>query len=271
MELKGAGMILDIHTHCFPDELADRATGQLTYGGKIPIYGNGTCKALIEKMNIASIDMSVVMPVATKPSQVRTINNWVISIHNKYPRLLSFGSLFPYQDDWSMELSRLKDNGIKGIKLHPDYQKFFVDDERLFSDYEKIADSGLIVLIHAGVDIGLPDPIHCTPPRLARVLDKVPGLRLIAAHMGGYRCWDDVEEYLIGRDIYLDTSYSLADMGSEKMASTISAHGPEKVLFGTDYPWTDTAAEVKGIRSLPLSSEIIDMVLGGNAKKLLDL
>lgn len=262
-------MIIDIHTHAFPDGLAARALEVLTANCSVKPCIDGTCGGLLASMRRAQIDVSAIMPIATKPAQARSINRWAAET-NQREGLICFGSLHPLQDDWANEIKFLAESGVPGIKLHPDYQEFYVDDPIAMPIYRALADAGLILLLHAGVDIGLPTPVHCTPERLARVLDAVPGLTVIAAHMGGYDCWDDVERYIIGRDLYLDTSYSLADLGPERMASLIKAHGARRVLFGTDSPWTDQADEVAGIRALPLSDSDIAAVLGTNALRLLN-
>jgi predicted TIM-barrel fold metal-dependent hydrolase len=209
------------------------------------------------------------MPIATKPAQVRSINNWAVEINRGFNQLICFGTIHPKQDDWQHEIDLLVSDGIRGVKFHPDYQEFFVDDAELTPLYNALADAGLIVLFHAGVDIGLPPPVHCTPEPLSRVVDAVPDLIVIAAHMGGYALWDDVHKYLAGRDIYLDTSYSMNDLGTEQMTELIRAHGADKVLFGTDSPWTDQKAEVSGIRALQLKDDEINGILGGNAERLL--
>ena len=262
-------MIVDIHTHCFPDELAPRAIAVLSECSDVPAHTDGTCAGLSASMSRAGVDRSAIMPIATKPSQARSINKWAASVNEQYPDLICFGTLHPKQEDLQEEMGRLVADRIPGVKFHPDYQDFFVDEPGLMPMYRALADAGLIVLFHAGVDIGLPPPVHCTPDRLAGVLDAVPGLTVVAAHMGGYECWDDVERYLVGRDLYFDTSYSLADLGSERMVSLMRAHGVERILFGTDSPWTDQAAEIEGIRGLSLTEDEISAVLGGNAECLL--
>ncbi len=265
-------MIIDIHAHAFPDDLAPRAIGTLTHNCDCLAFTDGTCSGLAKAIREAGVDLAVIMPIATKPTQTRVINSWAVEVRETYPELISFGSLHPFAPaQWAAEIEQMKADGIRGIKLHPDYQAFFVDDPEVIPMYHLLADAGLVVLFHAGVDIGLPPPTHATPDRLAHVLDEVPDLTAIAAHMGGYLMWDDVEKHLIGRDLYLDTSYSLADMGPERMAAMIKAHGAEKILFGTDSPWTPHSAELDGIRALALSSEEIDAVLGNNAAKLLGL
>lgn len=264
-------MIIDIHTHAFPDALAARALAALTARAQVPAYTDGTAAGLSASTAQAGIDRAVVAPIATRPAQAASINAWAAGVNRTHANLISFGSMHPAQDDWADEITRMVDYGLKGIKLHPDYQDFFVDEPRLLPIYRALADAGLIVLFHAGVDIGLPPPVHCPPERLARLLDAVPALTVIASHMGGYAQWDDVERLLLGRALYLDTSYSLADLGAERMTALIRGHGAARVLFGTDSPWTDQAAEAAVVRALPLPAGDIDAIMGGNAARLLGL
>ena len=258
-------MVIDIHTHCFPDAIVERAMEVLIANCGVQPALNGTCSDLQASMRKAGVDKSVIMPIATKPAQARSINRWAAEINESYSDLISFGSIHPAQEDLQDEIERIAADGIKGVKFHPDYQEFFVDDPGLVPMYRALADAGLIVLFHAGIDIGLPPPVHCTPDKLARVLDSVPELTIIAAHMGGYKCWEDVHRYLVGRDVYFDTSYSMADLGPEAMTALIKAHGPDKILFATDSPWTDQSEELAAIRALPFAAAEIEAITGGNA------
>lgn len=262
-------MIIDFHTHAFPDELAPRAIEILSNRSGVHPETDGTCSGLLESMGQAGISRSVIAPIATKPSQVRNINQWAVEVSHRYEPLVCFGTLHPGQDDWREEIERLLDGGIVGVKLHPDYQEFYVDDPELVPMYEEITRAGLILLFHAGVDIGLPPPIHCTPSRLVRVLDKFPTMTVVAAHMGGFRCWDEVQQHLVGRNLYFDTSYSLRFLGADRMVSLIRGHGVERILFATDSPWANQATEVAEIRKLPLTEQEITAILGGNARCLL--
>lgn len=277
-------MIIDIHAHTFPDPLAERALAQLTARAQVPAYTDGTNAGLCAAMARAGIDRAAVMPVATKPAQVRVINAWAAEVNAQYPALICFGVLHPDAEDWAAEIERLAVDGIRGVKLHPDYQGFVIDEARLLPMYRAMAAAGLILLTHAGVDIGLPPPPHCPPERLARVLDAVPGLTVIAAHMGGYAQWDDVEQYLVGRDVYLETSYSLTTGGRasagadefprlspEQMLRIIRAHGAGRILFGSDSPWTNQAQALADLRALPLAADKLTGILGGNAARLLGL
>jgi len=262
-------MIIDIHTHAFPDPLAERAVATLSRVAQVLPHSDGTCEGLRHSQQVAGVDLSVIAPIATKPSQARAINAWAAEVNRQYDDLLCFGSIHPAQQDWQEEIAHMVEDGIRGVKFHPDYQDFFVDEPRLLPIYRALADAKLIVLFHAGVDIGLPPPVHCPPPRLAQVLDAVPELTIIASHMGGYAQWTDVQKYLLGRELYLDTSYSLADLGADYMTALIKGHGTERVLFGTDSPWTDQSAQVRAISELPLTDDEISAILGENARKLL--
>ncbi len=293
-------MIIDVHAHVFPDELAARAVEVLAKRSNVAPHTDGTCAGLLASMRRAGVDRSIVTPIATRPSQVSSINRWAVGISaakkvstsderitcsNQDSFLIdasgqpplgargdgitSFGTLHPMQENLPDEIDFLVKSGIRGVKLHPDYQEFFVDEPELTPMYRAIADAGLVLLLHAGVDIGLPPPVHCTPSRLARVLDAVPELTIIAAHMGGYASWDDVERYLLGRKLYFDTSFSLTDLGAERMAAMIRSHGVDRVLFGADSPWTDQAVEIAGLLDLPLADDEKSAVLGGNAERLI--
>lgn len=262
-------MIVDFHVHCFPDEIAAKAVPKLASTAGIPARLNGTLNGIKDSMIKSGVDHSVVLSIATKPSQTETINTWTSEIQDS--RITAFGSIHPGYEGWKNELKRIKDMGLVGIKFHPDYQNFFVDDENIFPIYEMAFKLDLIVLFHAGVDIGLPPPVHATPERLLRVVKAFSGARIIAAHMGSYSLWDEVESFLVGEDIFFDTSYSIDFMSTEQFKRIIEKHGYEKILFATDSPWKDQMEEIAKIRELKLESEVEKAILGLNAKKLLRL
>jgi hypothetical protein len=262
-------MIIDIHSHCFPDGLASRAIAALTEKAGIPAYTDGTVRDLKRSMITAGIDMCVIQHIATKPEQTANVNRWAVEIQDA--GIIGFGSIHPDYQGWREEIKWLVGSGIKGVKFHPEYQDFYVDDPKVYPIYEALFEAGLTVLFHAGVDLGFPYPYHCTPSRLAKVLDSFLGSRMIAAHMGGYRYWKDVERYLLGKDIYLDTSFAFNDLGAETMLALIKGHGVDRILFGSDSPWTDQWKEVSNIKSLDLSGEEIASILGGNAVHLLSI
>jgi predicted TIM-barrel fold metal-dependent hydrolase len=262
--------IIDIHTHVFPDALAERAVKQLTGRSGETAHINGTATALEESMRKNGITLSMTQSVSTKPAQTPAVNGFAIELNSR-PTLINFGTLYPGYDGNAAEIQRLKKAGIKGVKFHPDYQSFFVDEERMFPLYRQMADAKLIAFFHAGVDIGLPPPVHCTPDRLARVLDHVPDLTVVAAHFGGFKMWDDVEKYLIGRSLWLDTSFTLAWFPAERFVKMARKHGIERIVFGTDSPWADQGEEIRLHEESGLTESELAAVFYDNAAKLLGI
>jgi len=260
-------MVVDFHVHCFPDQLAATAVPALAQRAGIPARLNGTVDDIKKSMKKANISKSVVLSIATKPTQTEKINNWAAEIQDD--RIIAFGSIHPDYKEWEDELRRIKELGLKGIKLHPDYQEFFVDEERMFPIYELAFRLGLIILFHAGVDIGLPAPFHCTPDRLLKVVRAFPQGKIIAAHMGGYQYWNEVENLLVGENLYFDTSYSFGWLDEVQGKRIIKNHDYRKILFATDSPWGDQAEEVTKIKGLSLGNKVEDAILSGNAEKLL--
>jgi predicted TIM-barrel fold metal-dependent hydrolase len=260
-------MIIDLHAHCFPDQLAPRALSLLAERAGIEPYFNGTVSGLKAVIDEVGIDRVVLQPIATRPEQTAGVNRWVLSLDD--PRVISFGTIHPETQGWQDELKKLVGAGIKGVKFHPNYQDFMVDDPKLFPLYEAIFTAGLIVLFHSGVDLWYPDSNQCHPRQLKKVLALFPGATIIGAHMGGFRCWEAVEENLIGTDLYFDTAFSFGELGAERMEKLIRAHGVEKVLFGTDLPWGRPRGEIANLKTLKLSAEEQRLILGGNAQRLL--
>lgn len=262
-------MIIDIHVHCFPNEVAPQAIASRSQRFRLAPLTDGTVKGLQNLMAETGIDLSVAQPIAAQPQQTIKMNRWAAS--SKEEGVISFGTIHPDFLDWKQEIKWLAGQGIKGVKFHADCQGYYVDDRHMLAIYEAIFEAGLIILFHSGADRAFAEPFHCTPSRLRKVLDTFPGSPIIAAHMGGYKYWDDVEKYLLGQDVYLDTAYSIHEMGLEKTQKFIKRHGPEKVLFGTDSPWRHQAQDIALLRKLELKDEDLNAILGNNAKKLLGI
>ncbi|MDD4060683.1 MAG: amidohydrolase family protein [Kiritimatiellae bacterium] len=262
-------MIVDFHTHCFPDALAPRAMAMLegNAGMKAPL--DGTVTALVASMERAGVDRSVMLQIATKPSQNHTVNTW--AIERREPEIIPFGSVHPDGEDWAAELKRLADAGIKGVKFHPEYQGFYVDEPRMLPIYRLLDELGLIVVFHAGADIGVPPPVHGTPEHFARVIDSLPRGRTILAHMGGWKQWEGVEELLVGSHLLFDTSFSRAFMAIEQMKRLVERHGADQFVMGSDSPWDDQQAAIAAVREMGLSRDEESAILGGNAARLLGL
>lgn len=261
--------VVDFHTHGFPDRIATKAMAALEDNYRVPSYSDATLDGLRRSMAAAGIGHSVVLSVATSPAQVRSITDWAAA--NLAPDLVIFGSLHPDLDDPAAEIARMKELGLRGVKFHSEFQGFHPDEERMFPIYEALRDAGMIVFFHAGNEI-LPLPvIRATPGRIRRVLDAFPGMTVIAAHMGSYLQWDEVGEFLVGRDLYFDTSFCLHKLGTQRFLDLLRAHGAQRVLFGTDSPWSDQSAALTGIRALPLTDEERRLIFHENALRLLGL
>lgn len=270
-------MLIDFHTHTFPDKIAAKTVEILLSNiermnmAEAVAYSDATVSGLIRSMDEYGVDYSVVMPIATTTRQSSTINR-VAAETNRADRLFSFGSLHPLQDDWESTLYDIKEKGLLGIKLHPEYQQVFIDSKesvRILKLCEKL---GLLVTLHAGQDVGMAPPVHCMPEALRHVLDyEVEGSNIIAAHMGGWREWDGVEKYLAGTPVKLDTAYVSKDLPIKQFERIVRAHGAEKILFATDSPWERPDMTVRYINSASLTEAEKKMIFSENAKKLLKI
>ncbi len=265
-------MTIDFHVHFFPDSLACKAMDYLGGMSGVKPYGNGTYDALVSFMKDADVGLAVNQPVATTPEQVVSINRKMIETNKKNQGVISFGAMHPgfnQNSDVSGELSYIASNGIKGIKLHSEYQEFYPDDDKLTPIYEACAAKGLIVLFHSGRDIGF-TTLHATPERLLQV-SRIKGLTIVLAHLGGYRLWDEVLRVLAGeKNIYFDTAYT-AEMPDALMKEIITGHGVNNVLFGSDFPWESPVIIREKIKSLGLGAENENKIFYKNAKYLLKL
>jgi len=262
--------IIDFHTHIFPDDLAERAISSLIASSPEVInHTDGTLRGLLESMGKSGIKHSVVLPVATKPSQVPVINQNCLRLRSK--RITAFGALHPQTPNVEQEITFLKENNIPGIKFHPEYQNFYVDDKALFPVYEQLSAAGLIVVFHAGKDPGPFTCDHALPCSLKTVHKNFPSLRIVAAHMGGWKLWDEVEQHLCGLPVFLDTSAVSDYISEEQFKRIINKHGAENILFGTDSPWFDQYQMIKWIDSLDLGNSIKSRIFYENGRKLLTL
>lgn len=261
-------MLIDFHTHCFPDALAPRAVQKLSLssGGLIP-YTDGTVAGLQDCMKKNGVDISVVLNIATNAKQQKNVNDFAASINNK-KTVYSFGSVFPFADDALYELERIKSLGLCGVKLHPDYQGFDVDDERLIPLYKKISQLGLVTVFHAGFDYGFPPPYHATPQKMANAI-KWFDTPVVAAHWGGINCCEDVIKYLCGKNVYFDVSFGYSMMPKYYAEKIMQLHTPDKMLFGTDTPWHTADMELRLLNTLGLSQSDMDKITHQNALKLL--
>ena len=263
-------MIIDFHTHAFGEKVANRAVSQLaqSVGGAIP-ETDGTIEGVRAHLRKHNADYAVLASIATNPHQMRAVNDFAKSVEGD--GVIPFGSIHPDAPDAIDELLRIRDLGLKGIKLHPDYQQFYVDDPRMFPIYEACVKLGLIVLFHAGMDMGLPLPIHCTPERLKKIIPCFEGGTIVAAHYGGYAMWDGVLKHLGGKEIYFDTSFAAWRIPVYMARALYDNHPVERFLFGTDLPWSNIRDELLYLRNILQDEEKYEKVAGKNAAQLLGI
>ncbi len=264
--------LIDIHAHFFPDSIGPKTIEHILAQSTAPIpsYGNGTLAALKSYMAEDGVDISVNVPVATKKEQVIGINRRMIESNKTEKNIICFGAMhqdFSEIGDMEAELEHIAKSGIKGIKLHPEYQQFYPDEPRHKKMYDACIKNNLIILFHTGVDMAY-DGVHSTPERMAQVAG-IKGLKMIFAHMGGYKMWDGVLKCLVGKDIYLDTAYSI-EMADSLIREIIAGHGEDKILFGSDFPWMRASDITKKYDTI-LSGETKDKIYYKNAVKLLGL
>ena len=263
-------MLIDFHTHAFPEKIAARALGKLSHesGGLVP-QTDGTLASLKEQMRADGVDISVVHSIATSPKQQHNVNSYAIEL-NADPAIVAFGSVHPDAPDALEELEQIHAAGLKGVKLHPEYQGFYADDEKMKSIYRKISDLGLITLFHAGFDYGFAPPYHCMPEHMLGAL-KWLDAPVVAAHWGGVDCGLEVLDKLCGQDLWFDLSFGYSNLPKPIAQRILEKHTPDKLLFASDMPWHRPSWELQLIRSLDLSDDDREKIFFRNAQKLLNL
>jgi predicted TIM-barrel fold metal-dependent hydrolase len=265
-------MIIDAHAHIFPDKIASKAIAGLEQQYGVNACGEATVAGICTSMQAGHVDASVLLSVATTTAQVESINNWVAEISTDAPNFIGLGAMHPDYPEPNGEIRRMREMGIKGIKLHSEFQHFYPDEERMYPIYEALSDD-MVLVFHAGDEVIPVRHVHTTPDRVASVLDSFPRLKIVAAHLGGHRCWDEVERHLLGRDLYLDTAYVFPIPGHEhitvkRIINIMETHGYDRILFGTDYPFRDQGSEVTNIQGLDIDDRHKALILGENAAAL---
>ena len=258
--------IIDTHCHVYPDKIAQKAAAATGHFYGMPPMMDGTVETLQRISRQVGISHNVINSVATTYHQVESINNFIAECVKLYPdRLIGFGALHPDYEDIAGEAERIVSLGLKGIKLHPDFQQFQIDDEKVFPIYEAAVKHSFPVLFHAGdyrYDFS-------GPKRLRRAADMFPEMKIIGAHFAGWSQWDEAQELFTNGRIYVDLSSSLYDMTPERAAELIHSFGADKVMFGTDYPMWTAKEELQRFYKIPLTDEERELILYKNALALL--
>jgi predicted TIM-barrel fold metal-dependent hydrolase len=276
-------MLIDCHTHAFVDKIADKAVNQLINYYQIPTNFGGRLRDLLTAANEATLDALVLLVAATRPEQVKPANDWILDIAAtpaeqlrdtfhlpRIPRIIPFGTYHPEDPNWQTEIHRLKAAGIKGLKLHPEFQGIDLANPALNTFFEEVA-ADFVIMIHVGDPKVSPDNLS-TPRKIRQIVRNFPQLRLIAAHLGGYCFWEEVPTELAGANVYFDTSSTLSYIDPALLRRIVAKHGVAKILFGSDYPLTSPRRELRFFEDCDwLTSEEKDLILGKNCRQLLGL
>ena len=282
--------VIDIHAHTFPEKIAARAITSLQGKSHTQAFTDGTIASLTRSMSEAGITYSVIQPVATNPKQVIHVNDSSIAITERFSEtgIMSFGAMHPDFEGYGAELERLSHSGIRGIKLHPVYQGVSADDERYIRILRKAGELGMVVLLHAGYDIGFPGNDYALPERIAHALKEAGDVRVILAHMGGWRAWREAEDVFSRSNVYIDTAFSLGEfeplddgyygsseecrmLKAEEFVKMVHAFGAERVLFGTDSPWSSQSETLRAVDALPLTEAEKRRIFYDNSASMLSL
>ena len=270
-------MVIDFHTHIFPDRVAPKAISSLAPIIRIEPSMDATRAGLLSSMEQSGIDLSVVLPVITDPHQFDSILRFAAETNELYGkgpglRLCSFAGIHPESSDYREQIRQVRREGIPGIKLHPYFQGHDIDDPLYLRIIEAASEESLIIVTHAGFDPIAPDRQMAGPDMLLNVIREVRPSRFVLAHMGNNRNHDECLEKLCGQDVFFDTSFSVLHTPAETLLRLIKAHGTDKVLFATDAPWTGQKEALEQFLYLDgLSGEEKQQILSGNASSLLSL
>ncbi|MBQ7647056.1 MAG: amidohydrolase [Clostridia bacterium] len=261
--------IIDVHTHVFPDKLADRASHNIGAYYSIKMSCNGSIASLLDNAKDFTNIRFVISSAALKEENVRHGNDFLLAAAEADKRFIPLGSVYPYMptSEAIKQLVYIKEHGAKGIKLHPDFQRFEIDMESMTDVYKACAELKLPILFHVGDE----NSDASSPKRLYNVMNKVPDLVAISAHMGGYQAWDEAEEILYGTNVYMDTSDALLCLPPERVMRQIERQGADKIMFGSDYPLRSTKEAFDLFQILPLTDEQKEQIYYKTAEKVFDL
>jgi predicted TIM-barrel fold metal-dependent hydrolase len=269
-------MIIDFHTHIFPDRIAERTISILSEKSGFTASYNGTVDGLVGEMRKANIDVAITLPVLTNPEQFESVLRFASSINESFAekkkRLISFAGIHPRCEDIKGKMRLIKEKGFLGVKIHPDYQEAFIDDEGYIKILESAKELDLIVVTHSGVDGGYRDrPIRCTPERVKKVIDTVGHDKFVLAHFGANEMANEVFDILCGENVYFDTAFTLGYVSEDNFKRILDKHGADKILFATDAPWCSMKESIEILKSYNLDKTTEEKILSSNAKRLLGI
>jgi len=258
---------IDIHTHVYPDAIAQKATDSIKDFYELEGGGmNGTVSMLRSRGAAAGISKYVVLPVSVRADRVRSINDFILQQTQLHPEFVGFGTVHAAMENLTDEVHRIMNMGLRGIKIHPDSQRFHIDDPRLYPMYEAI-EGRIPIMLHMGDQRY--DYSH--PVKLRKILDQFPQLQAVAAHFGGYSMYETAYELLHDTDCVMDISSSMMFMEPGVAEKYINLYGAERMAYGTDYPLWDPVTEVEAFLKLKLTSTQFEQIAHKTAERILKL
>ncbi len=281
-------MIIDFHTHTFPSKISKKVVDKLGQASASMPHTDGSVEGLLKSMEKSGVDKSINLPVMTSAEQVEKVNSSFMKSMEEYEShgIITFGGMHPEYTNYKEELQRIKNNGMKGVKLHPAYQNVDLDDIRMMRIIDKASELGLIVTIHAGIDIGIYDKNYSSVEQILKVINEVHPEKFVLAHMGNWADWKDVEYYLAGAPVWMDTAFTYGKiepypdstptpytcvLADDDLVRLTRKHGVDKVLFATDSPWQDQKDYIDRMTKMDFTDEEKKMILGENAMHFLNL
>ena len=270
-------MFIDFHVHIFPDHLAERAVASLAENSGLRPVCAANKRSTVEFMRASGAKKIVCQNIAVSPRTMHSVNDFAIASADDF--VIPFGSVHP-EGDWKSELCRLAAAGIKGIKFHPEYQNFFIDDETCYPMYEEAFRLGFVLLFHCGLDLAYRPPWKASPQRIANFARQSRGEKIVAAHLGGFSEPEEVKKHLAGLGLYADLAALASEYDTPTLPKTltkelinamIAVYGADKVLFATDCPWESPTSGLAALALANLTAEERENVLYRNAERLLNL
>ncbi len=266
--LKEKYYVIDAHCHVYPAKIASAAVSATDAFYGVTSCLDGSTEALRNQLLATGVDHALIQSVATTPHQVSSINRFIAETVNTNRCFTGLGTLHPDSADLAADVAEILSLGLKGVKLHPDIQRFQVDDPRCLKIYELCQQEGLVILMHTGDS----RYDNSNPNRLLPVLKSFPGLTLIGGHLGGYSIWEDASRVLAGMpNFYVDTSSSIGVLGVARAKEIILRYGTEHVLFGTDYPMFCAEKELNYLLQMDFTDAEYEKIFSGNTKRLFAL
>jgi hypothetical protein len=265
-------VIIDAHTHIYPDLVAKKAIRTVisNIDGRLNAHTAGTFDSLIDSMDAAGVDISIVLPVATSPGHGSGILQWIKELAPGSPRIIFFGSVHPEDPDYRNCIRQMKEFGLQGIKFHPGYQGFAVDSRAAYAVYEEALKHEMLLYFHSGHDPSLPGCDFTSIERYAALLKDFSGLNIVLAHGGGYGEWRKVTDLLGDKKCYYDVAFVLESMERDQHAWELFRQNEDYFLFGSDSPWRDQKRYVEMIRnSTTLTREQKEKLFFKNVQKLI--